>query len=335
MHRVQANKTSCLRLLCDWIKRFAESSNTALTQMSGWQTPALVFSCRLSIFPLPVDVPIIGNEGWYCPPTETSECIITMSVKATYCIMIFGLRQGDCTACHNFLLMSHTESLHVSLPGWANAHTFTERKGRGETNQRGSPAFFTLFSLPHLTLLFFFTLYPFSLYLALSLSMQMEWNKCICSHGNNNIIVNGRCGDARAVMADSALSPWVTSWVWQTHTCTHTLDESSVYSFHSNPLCIDFAVWLKMQQLCVSTSVAPPKSITHRHTHTDIVFWTSGLSEWRQAYIDTHTECWWRQAGSSALGQYWTQTLSNLMTACLLLSLSIPGCLSLSISLSK
>lgn len=29
-------------------------------------------------------------------------------------------------------------------------------------------------------------------------SMQMEWNECICSHGNNNIIANGRCGDARS-----------------------------------------------------------------------------------------------------------------------------------------
>lgn len=53
--------------------------------------------------------------------------------------------------------------------------------------------------------------------LPISLSMQMEWNECICSHGNNNIISNGRCGDTGAVMADSALSPRVTSWVWQAH----------------------------------------------------------------------------------------------------------------------
>ncbi len=196
--------------------------------------------------------------------------------------------------------------------------------------------FLCLLSLSHLILLLIF---PHSLYfsLRLSLQIQMEWNECICSHGNNNITVNGRCGDAGAVMADSALSPWVTSWVSHTHTHTHT------YTHWMKAVCspfiqIHFALILQFGWKCYSSVSLPlwlhlNQSHTHTHTHTDILFWTSGLSEWRQTFTHTHThiECWWRQAGRSVLGQYWTQALSNLMTTCL--STCMSPSLSLSLSL--
>lgn len=67
-----------------------------------------------------------------------------------------------------------------------------------------------------------------------------------------------------------------------------------------------------------ATTLSLPPWLHLNQSHKHIVFWTSGLPEWRQTFMwththsNTHTLTEWRQAGSSVLGQYWTQTLSTL-----------------------
>lgn len=74
---------------------------------------------------------------------------------------------------------------------------------------------------------------------------------------------------------------------------------------------IHFALILQFEYKCnnsVSTSMAPSKSITQTHCVLDK--WLAWVTP--DIYVDTHTLMEWRQAGSSVLGQYWTQTLSTL-----------------------
>lgn len=102
-----------------------------------------------------------------------------------------------------------------------------------------------------------------------------------------------------AVMADNALSLRATSWLGRPRARTH----AHTHAFHSNPLCIDFAVWLKTQQVGVSTSPAPPKSIS-AHSLYIRTQQVACLSDARRTHSCIHRECWRRQAGTSGLGQY-------------------------------
>ncbi len=173
--------------------------------------------------------------------------------------------------------------MHYWLCKCAYTNTGTrEKKQTTKTKKQEYLISVFLFLLSHLILLLFIHFSVF--HPPLALQMQMEWNE-VCSHGNINIIINGRCGDARAVMANSALSPWVTSWVLQmrvhTHAHTHTRIQW-IKAVCTSFIQIHFALILQYGKKCNNplTSMAPPKSIihtqTHIHTHT---------------HTHTHTRC--------------------------------------------
>lgn len=145
--------------------------------------PALTSS---PVFPLPAP----GNEGGLSPAEERRGKKRSQSISVS---QMDSLQNGSgpsagwrAIGCHVFQLMSLSEpQMCLNACG----------ESRREKNEKVLPLRRTS---------------------SISLSMQMEWNECICSHGNSNIIANGRCGDTGAVMADSALSPRVTIWVGQT-----------------------------------------------------------------------------------------------------------------------